>query len=177
MPPGRVVFSGVGKQPAELLLAAQSGIAQVNVESAAELAMLSAVAAGAGRVVDVALRLNPDVDAGTHAKITTGRADNKFGIGLDEAAALYADAARLPGVRPVGLALHIGSQIGAMAPYRAAYAKAAALVRALREAGHAVTRMDCGGGLGISYRDETQGDPAALGRAPYRPPWAAWTCS
>ncbi len=161
----RIVFSGVGKQPAELLSAAESGIAQVNVESAAELAMLSTVAAGAGRVVDVALRLNPDVDAGTHAKITTGRADNKFGIGLDEAAALYAHAAALPGVRPVGLALHIGSQIGAMAPYRAAYAKAADLVRTLRADGQTVTRMDCGGGLGISYRDEAPGDPAALAGA------------
>ncbi len=163
--PERIVFSGVGKQPAELLLAASSGIAQVNVESAEELAMLSAVTAGAGLAVDVALRLNPDVDAGTHAKITTGRADNKFGIGLADAAALYARAAALPGLRPVGLALHIGSQIGAMAPYRAAYAKAADLVRTLRAAGNTVTRMDCGGGLGISYRHEPEGDPAALAGA------------
>ncbi len=162
VPPGRIVFSGVGKQPAELLLAAQSGIAQVNVESAEELAMLSAVAATAGRVVDIALRLNPDVDAGTHAKITTGRADNKFGIGIEAAAALYAHAATLPGVRPVGLALHIGSQIGTMAPFRAAYGKAAGLVRGLRDAGHTVSRMDCGGGLGIRYRDEAEGSPAAF---------------
>ena len=162
MPPSRIVFSGVGKQPAELLAAARAGIAQVNVESAEELAMLSAVASSAGATVPVALRINPDVDAGTHAKITTGRADNKFGIGLNDAAALYARAAALPGVRPVGLALHIGSQIGATAPYRAAFTRAAALVRGLRAAGHAVSRMDCGGGLGIHYRDEVEGSPAAL---------------
>ena len=165
MPPGRIVFSGVGKRPAELLQAVRSGIAQINVESAEELDMLCAAASEAGRVVDVALRVNPDVDAGTHAKITTGRADNKFGVGLADAAALYARAAGLPGVRPVGLALHIGSQIGAMAPYRAAYARAAGLVRALRAAGHSVTRMDCGGGLGIGYRDEAEGSPAALAGA------------
>ncbi len=162
MPPSRIVFSGVGKQPAELLAAARAGIAQVNVESAEELAMLSAVASSAGATVPVALRINPDVDAGTHAKITTGRADNKFGIGLDDAAALYARAAALPGVRPVGLALHIGSQIRATAPYRAAFTRAAALVRGLRAAGHPVSRMDCGGGLGIHYRDEVEGSPAAL---------------
>ncbi len=165
VPPGRIVFSGVGKQPAELLSAAEAGIAQVNVESAEELAMLSAVASAAGHTVPVALRINPDVDAGTHAKITTGRADNKFGIGLDAAAALYAHAASLPGVRPVGLAVHIGSQIGATAPYRAAFSRLARLVRSLRAAGHAVSRVDCGGGLGISYRDEPEGSPAALAGA------------
>ncbi len=163
--PGRIVFSGVGKQADELLLAAQTGIAQVNVESAAELATLSAVLAPAGLAANVALRINPDVDAGTHAKITTGRADNKFGIGLAEAAALYAHAATLPGIRPVGLALHIGSQIGVMAPFRAAYARAAELVRVLRASGHAVSRLDCGGGLGIGYRDEIEGSPAAFAGA------------
>ena len=165
MPPGRIVFSGVGKQPAELLAAAQAGVAQVNVESAEELAMLSAVASGAGLTVPVALRINPDVDAGTHAKITTGRADNKFGVGLDDAAALYARAADLPALRPVGLALHIGSQIGLTAPYRAAFTRVAELVRQLRTSGHTVSRVDCGGGLGISYRDEVEGSPAALAGA------------
>ncbi len=163
--PGRIVFSGVGKQPAELLAAAQAGIAQINVESAEELAMLSAVASAAGHVVPVALRINPDVDAGTHAKITTGRADNKFGIGLEAAFALYTQAATLPGVQPVGLALHIGSQIGAMAPYRAAFTRVAELVRALRAAGQRVARVDCGGGLGIRYRDEAEGSPAAFAGA------------
>ena len=165
VPPGRIVFSGVGKTAAELAAAAEAGIAQVNVESAEELAMISAVASAAGHEVPVALRINPDIDAGTHAKITTGRADNKFGIALDAAPALYAQAASLPGVRPVGLALHIGSQISAMAPFRAAFARVAGLVRALRAAGHSVTRLDCGGGLGISYRDEVEGSPAALAGA------------
>ena len=165
IPPAHIVFSGVGKRPAELRAAAEAGIAQVNVESAEELAMLSQAASTAGKVMSVALRINPDVDAGTHAKITTGRADNKFGVGLDAAAALYAHAAGLPGIRPVGLALHIGSQIAAMAPYRTAYAKVADLVRSLRDAGHVVTRVDCGGGLGISYRDEVEGSPAAFAGA------------
>ena len=165
VPPSRIVFSGVGKTAAELLDAAQAGIAQVNVESAEELAMVSAIAASAGHTVPVALRINPDVDAGTHAKITTGRADNKFGIGLDAAAALYAHAATMPGVRPVGLALHIGSQIAAMAPYRTAFARVADLVRGLREAGQSVTRLDCGGGLGIRYRGEDEGSPLALAGA------------
>ena len=161
----RIVFSGAGKTIAELEAAVAADIAQVNVESAEELAMLSAVAARMGGAVRVALRINPDVDAGTHAKITTGRADNKFGIGLDEIPGLYAHAARLPGLRPVGLALHIGSQIAAMAPYRAAYARAADMVRTLRAAGHGVHTLDCGGGLGIRYRDEPAGTPAAFAGA------------
>ncbi len=152
--PHHIVFSGVGKTVADLTLALGEGIAQINVESAAELAMLSQVATGLGRTARVALRINPDVDAGTHAKITTGRADNKFGVPYDDAAALYAHAASLPGIEPVGLALHIGSQILSVAPYRAAYARAAELVRDLRARGLAVSRMDCGGGLGIGYGDE-----------------------
>jgi diaminopimelate decarboxylase len=159
---GHIVFSGVGKTVAELRLALAEGIAQINVESPAELEMISAVATAMGRTAEVALRINPDVDAGTHAKITTGRADNKFGISYTDAAALYAHAATLPGVRPVGLALHIGSQILAMAPYRAAYTRAAELIRALRDAGQTVTRMDCGGGLGIGYGDEPGASPAAF---------------
>jgi diaminopimelate decarboxylase len=165
IPAGHIVFSGVGKQPSELAAAAAAGIAQVNVESAAELDMLSAVAAGTGHTIRVALRINPDVDAGTHAKITTGRADNKFGISIADAGRLYAHAATLPGIEPVGLALHIGSQISAMTPYRAAYAKVAGLVRDLRAAGQTVRRLDCGGGLGIRYRDETEGSPAAFAGA------------
>lgn len=157
-----IVFSGVGKTDAELRLAVAEGIGQVNVESAEELDALSAIAAALGRTVRVALRVNPDVDAGTHAKIATGRAGDKFGIAHDEVAALYARAAALPGLRPVGLAVHIGSQIATTAPYRAAYARVAALVRAIRAAGHLVEVVDCGGGLGISYRDEPAGSPAAL---------------
>ena len=161
----RIVFSGVGKAEWELRLALEAGVGQINVESAEELAMLSAVAHGMGRTARVALRINPDVDAGTHAKITTGRADNKFGIAYGSAAALYAHAAALPGIEPVGLALHIGSQILSMAPYRAAYARVAGLVRELRAAGLAVRLVDCGGGLGIGYRDEPAASPAAFAGA------------
>ena len=160
-----VVFSGVGKSPAELRAALAAGIGQINVESAEELDTLSALADGMGRTARVALRVNPDVDAGTHAKITTGRAENKFGIAYADAPALYARAAGLPGIAPVGIALHIGSQILAMAPYRAAYARAAELVRALRAAGRAVHTVDCGGGLGIPYRGEPAAAPAALAGA------------
>ena len=160
-----IVFSGVGKTQDEIALALGEGIHQLNVESPAELDMISAVAAAQGRTARVALRINPDVDAGTHAKITTGKAENKFGIPYAEAAALYARAAALPGIEPVGLALHIGSQILSTTPYRAAFARAAELIRALRAAGQTVTRMDCGGGLGIGYRDEPGASPAALAGA------------
>jgi diaminopimelate decarboxylase len=160
-----IVFSGVGKSVRELRLALAEDIEQINVESAAELDMLSALAAGMGRSARVALRINPDVDAGTHAKITTGRAENKFGIPYGDAAALYARAATLPGIEPVGIALHLGSQILAIAPYRAAFARAAELVRTLRAQGLTVEKMDCGGGLGIGYRDEPGASPAALAGA------------
>ena len=163
--PSDIVFSGVGKTGAELRAALSAGIGQINAESAEELEMIQAAAAATSRTATVALRINPDVDAGTHAKITTGRADNKFGIPYDDAAALYARAASMPGVNPVGLALHIGSQILSMAPYRAAYARAAELVRHLRAQGLTVTRMDCGGGLGIGYRDEPGASPAAFAGA------------
>jgi len=163
--PGHIVFSGVGKAEWELRLALEAGVGQINVESVEELAMLSGIAQGMGRTARVALRINPDVDAGTHAKITTGRADNKFGIAYGSAAALYAHAAGLPGIEPVGLALHIGSQILSMAPYRAAYARTAELVLALRAMGQAVRMVDCGGGLGIGYRNEPAASPAAFAGA------------
>jgi diaminopimelate decarboxylase len=163
--PSRIVFSGVGKTQTDLAAAVAGDIAQVNVESAEELVMLSAVAAGMGRTVRVALRVNPDIDAGTHAKITTGRADNKFGIALGDVPTLYAQAAALPGIAPMGLALHIGSQIAAMAPYRAAYARTADMVRALRAAGQPVQTLDCGGGLGIRYRGEAAGTAEAFAGA------------
>ncbi len=149
-----IVFSGVGKTVREITLAIAEDIGQINVESPAELEVISQVATSLGRTMRVALRINPDVDAGTHAKITTGKADNKFGIAYNDALAVYARAAELPGVEPVGLALHIGSQILSIAPYRAAYARTADLVRAIRAAGHTVNRVDCGGGLGIGYRDD-----------------------
>ena len=162
IPASHIVFSGVGKTVRELTLAVTEGIAQVNIESPAELYMLSAVASRLGRVMPVVLRINPDVDAGTHAKITTGKADNKFGIPFDDAADLYAHAAGLPGIEPVGLALHIGSQILSLAPYRAAYQRAADLVRGLRDRGFTVERLDCGGGIGIGYRDEPGASPTGF---------------
>ena len=154
IPASRIVFSGVGKTVADLRLAVAEGIAQINVESREELAMLSSVAEAAGLVVDLVIRVNPDVDAETHAKITTGKAENKFGIAWDEAEAVYAQAARLPGLRPLGLAVHIGSQILSLAPFREAFGRVAGLVTRLRAAGHAVTRVDCGGGIGIPYAAE-----------------------
>ena len=165
VPASDIVFSGVGKAEWELRLALEAGVGQINVESAEELADLSGIASGMGRTAPVALRINPDVDAGTHAKITTGRAENKFGVAFGAAAALYAHASGLPGIAPVGLALHIGSQILSAAPFRAAYARTAELVRALRAAGHAVRAVDCGGGLGIGYRNEPAMPPEAFAAA------------
>ncbi|MCK8785888.1 diaminopimelate decarboxylase [Roseomonas sp. NAR14] len=166
IPASRIVFSGVGKTGRELRLALDEDIHQINAESAEELAMLSALAASLGRTARVALRVNPDVDARTHAKITTGLSENKFGVAYDEAVALYARMAAMPGIRPVGIAMHIGSQITAgMAAYRAAYARMAELVRELRARGLPVERLDGGGGLGIPYRDEPAPLPEALAGA------------
>jgi len=165
IPAHHIVFSGVGKSERELRLALEEDIGQINVESAEELDILSALAVSLGRTARVALRVNPDVDAGTHAKISTGRAQDKFGIPYDDAAALYARAAGLPGIQPVGLATHIGSQVLALAPFRAAFARIADLVRTLRQAGHAVDTVDCGGGLGIPYRNEPAPSPAGLAAA------------
>lgn len=165
IPPDRIVFSGVGKSEADLRAALAHDIGQINVESAEELDMLSALAAGLNRTARIALRVNPDVDAATHAKISTGRARDKFGIPWADAAALYARAATLPGIAPTGLATHIGSQILSLAPFRAAYTRLATLVTDLRASGHTVTTVDCGGGLGIPYRDETAPSPAGLAGA------------
>ena len=165
IPASRIVYSGVGKTERELRLALEQDIGQINVESAEELRMLSAIAASMGRTARVAPRINPDVDAGTHEKISTGRAGDKFGIPWADAAALYAEAARLPGIEPVGLATHIGSQILDIAPYRAAFARIAELVRTLREQGHSVRIVDCGGGLGIPYRNQPTPGPELLAGA------------
>jgi diaminopimelate decarboxylase len=159
---GRIVFSGVGKSRAELAAALAAGICQINVESAAELEMVAAVARGENRVAAIAIRVNPAVDAGTHDKIATGRAGDKFGIAIADVPALYRRAADDPALLPVGIALHIGSQIATMAPFRAAYGSAGSLVGGLRAAGLAVSRVDCGGGLGIGYRDEAAASPAAF---------------
>jgi diaminopimelate decarboxylase len=165
IPAGRIVYSGVGKTEQELRLALAEDIGQINVESAEELRTLSAIAASMGRTARVALRINPDVNAGTHEKISTGRAGDKFGIPWSDAVALYREAASLPSIEPIGLATHIGSQIMELAPYRAAFARIAGLVRELRDQGHAVRVVDCGGGLGIPYRNETGPGPEALAGA------------
>lgn len=151
IPADRIVFSGVGKTDVEMRAALEAGILQLNVESEGELRRLSAVAAEMGTVAEIAIRVNPDVDAGTLAKISTGKAENKFGVPLDRVEALYAEAAGLPGIRPVGIAAHIGSQLFDLAPLEAAYTKLGALVARLRAAGQSVTRVDLGGGLGIPY--------------------------
>jgi diaminopimelate decarboxylase len=163
--PDDIVYSGVGKSEHELGRALQLGVGQINVESAEELDMLSGVAAGIGRTARIALRVNPDVDAETHAKISTGRAGDKFGIPWADATALYARAATLPGVDPIGLAMHIGSQVMSLAPFRAAYARIASLVTELRAAGYTVHSVDCGGGLGVPYRNEPVPSPAGLAGA------------
>jgi diaminopimelate decarboxylase len=152
--PRNIVFSGVGKSPSEISAAIASGIGQINVESAEELRMIAGIAAQMHRPAKIALRMNPDVDAGTHEKITTGLADNKFGIPAQDIPFLYAHANHLPYVEPVGIAVHIGSQILSPVPYVRAYRKAAAMVRKLREVGQNVSVLDLGGGLGIGYGDE-----------------------
>ncbi len=162
MPPAGIVFSGVGKSDDELRLAIDVEVGQINVESAEEMVRLAALSAAMSRVSRIALRVNPDIDAGTHDKISTGRLGDKFGIDHRDIPLLYAKAARLPGLRPVGLAVHIGSQIADAAPFRRAFARIAGLVAALREAGEAVEAVDCGGGLGVRYRDEPSLSPRAL---------------
>ncbi len=150
----RIVFSGVGKSVAEMRLGIASSIKQFNVESTPELHQLSAVATEMGRTVDVAIRVNPDVDAQTHAKITTGTKQNKFGIDLTDAAAAFTLASSLPALNTVGIAVHIGSQLTSLAPFREAFSRLAQLCTDLRADGFAIQRLDLGGGLGISYRDE-----------------------
>ncbi|WP_353255981.1 diaminopimelate decarboxylase [Hyphomonas sp.] len=153
IPASRIVFSGVGKTAAEMTLALEQGIHQFNVESAAELRLLSEVAAKLRREAPVALRVNPDVAAGGHPNISTGKSGDKFGVPWGEAEALYAEAARLPGICAVGVDVHIGSQIGDLTPMRAAFEKVVALALRLRQQGHAIGRIDVGGGLGIPYKE------------------------
>lgn len=167
VPPEMIVFSGVGKTRTELTFALEAGVGQINVESAAELGALADVAARTGRTATVALRVNPDVDARTHAKITTGTAENKFGIDFEAVPELFARAAGMHNITPVGLAVHIGSQLLDLDPFRNAFARLAELVTALRGQGHEIRRLDIGGGLGIAYQGETPptvGDYAAVVR-------------
>jgi diaminopimelate decarboxylase len=158
VPPQKIVFAGVGKTTAEMAFALTAGILQFNVESRPELETLSAVAVAAGTRAPVALRLNPDVDARTHRKITTGKAENKFGIDMEHAWEACRRAAELPGIALEGLAIHIGSQLTDLAPYEHAFAKLAGLYRELVGAGFPLRRLDLGGGLGIRYHKESEPD-------------------
>ncbi|MEC8316797.1 MAG: diaminopimelate decarboxylase [Pseudomonadota bacterium] len=151
IPAEKIVFSGVGKTEAEMTYALNADIAQFNVESRAELEQLSEVATKQGKTARISLRVNPDIDAGTHEKISTGKAENKFGIAWDEAEASYAKAATLPGLEIVGIDIHIGSQITELTPFRNAFTKVADLLEKLTDAGHNITTLDLGGGLGIPY--------------------------
>lgn len=165
----KIVFSGVAKGADEMAAALDAGIMQLNVESWPELERLNAVALSRGVRAPVSIRVNPDVDAKTHAKITTGRAENKFGIDHDKAGEIYAAARDMAGIDVVGIAVHIGSQLTDLAPYRAAYARVRGLVEALRADGHDIRRIDLGGGLGIPYGDDAERDadipsPADYGR-------------
>lgn len=155
VPAERIVFAGVGKTEAEMAAGLEAGILQFNVESLPELEALNRVAAARGVRAPTALRINPDVDARTHEKITTGKAENKFGIDLGRVREVAGLAAGMPGVSLQGLAVHIGSQLTGLAPFRAAFERLAALYTELREAGHDLHQLDFGGGLGIAYRDET----------------------
>nr|WP_321439653.1 diaminopimelate decarboxylase [uncultured Hyphomonas sp.] len=155
IPASKIVFSGVGKTAREMELGLREGIHQFNVESAAELRLLSYVANGLGQQAPIAIRVNPDVAAGGHPNISTGKKGDKFGVPWTEAEDLYAEAATLPGIRVVGVDVHIGSQIGDLVPMRAAFEKVVGLAQRLRAAGHDIARIDVGGGLGIPYK---QGD-------------------
>jgi diaminopimelate decarboxylase len=159
VPPERIMFSGVGKTAQELAAAVDEGILCVNVESEPELALLGEIAAAKGRVANVSLRVNPDVDAKTHAKIATGKAENKFGIPISRAREVYAQAAKLKGVRVTGVDMHIGSQITELAPFGDAFALLSDFVRTLRADGHAIEHVDLGGGLGIPYHDDNEPPP------------------
>ncbi|MGH7012136.1 MAG: diaminopimelate decarboxylase, partial [Caulobacteraceae bacterium] len=151
--PGKVVFSGVGKTEGEIAFALEAGILQINVESEPELRAVDALARDKGIAAPVAIRVNPDVEAGGHAKISTGSASSKFGVPEREALALYAWASTRPSLGPMGLACHIGSQITSLAPFEAAFSKMRRLALAVRAEGLAVERLDLGGGLGVPYFD------------------------
>ena len=152
MAPADIVFSGVGKQHREMIEGLEAGIGQFNLESEEEGRELAAIAAARGQVAVCALRVNPDIDAGTHEKISTGKADNKFGVPIDRAGAIYAALAALPGLEMRGVAVHIGSQLSSLEPLEAAFVKLGALIAELRSAGLNVSHADLGGGLGVAYR-------------------------
>ena len=153
VPPQEIVFSGVGKSKREMIAALEAGIGQFNIESEIEGEELSAIAAARGQKAVCTLRINPDVDARTHAKISTGKSENKFGVPISDAPAIYGRLSSLPGLHLRGVALHIGSQLLTLEPLEAAFDKVGLLVQELRAAGHEVTHVDLGGGLGVKYKD------------------------
>ncbi len=159
VPGERIVFSGVGKTADEIRAALAGGIRQFNVESEPELRVLSAVADEMGRTAPITIRVNPDVDAKTHAKIATGKSENKFGIPIARARDVYAMAARLPGIDVIGIDVHIGSQLTELEPFELAYKKVAELTETLRADGHNIRRLDLGGGLGIPYARSNDAPP------------------
>jgi diaminopimelate decarboxylase len=161
----KIMFSGIGKTAAELAFAVDEGILCLNVESEPELALLSSIAVGKGRTARISVRVNPDVDARTHSKIATGKAENKFGIPISRARDVYALAAKLPGVKVTGVDMHIGSQITELAPFDNAFALLADFVRTLRADGHGISHIDLGGGLGIPYREDYEPPPDPLAYA------------
>ena len=162
VPGDRIVFSGVGKTREEMRLALTGGIRQFNVESEPELRALSEVAVSLGVVAPITVRVNPDVDARTHEKIATGKKENKFGIPIDRASAVYAEAARLPGLKVIGIDVHIGSQLTELEPFEQAYLKVADLTQRLRSEGHVISRLDLGGGLGIPYTRSNEAPPLPM---------------
>ena len=155
----QIVFSGVGKTGAEMKLALTEGVRQFNVESEEELLVLSAIAHNMDKVAPITIRVNPDVDAKTHEKIATGKAENKFGIPISRAREVYAKAASLPGIQVVGIDVHIGSQLTQLLPFEEAYKKLADLTEMLRSDGHEIKRLDLGGGLGIPYGSKDGSPP------------------
>ena len=159
IPPEKVVFSGVGKTLEEITLALKNGIRQFNVESDSELEQISSIASSMDKVAPIAVRINPDVDAKTHEKIATGKAENKFGIPLSRAREVYSKASQMPGINIVGIDLHIGSQLTDLKPFKKAYQKLADLTQVLRQDGHKIKRLDLGGGLGIPYEKNKSAPP------------------
>ncbi|MCB5408802.1 diaminopimelate decarboxylase [Pseudogemmobacter faecipullorum] len=159
VPGERIVFSGVGKTRAEIRAALEGGIRQFNVESEPEMRAISEAAVSLGKIAPITVRVNPDVDAKTHAKIATGKSENKFGIPIARARAVYAEAAKLPGLKIVGIDVHIGSQLTDLAPFEAAFTKVAELTAQLRADGHEISRLDLGGGLGIPYERSNEAPP------------------
>jgi diaminopimelate decarboxylase len=159
VPADKIMFSGLGKTASELALAVDEGILCINVESEPELELLSSIASAKGRTVNISVRVNPDIDPKTHHKIATGKAENKFGIPISRARAVYAQAAKLPGIKVAGVDMHIGSQIIDLDPFDDAFTLLAEFVRTLRGDGHTISHVDLGGGLGIPYLDDNEPPP------------------